>query len=130
MLSFLSPGWFLKRREARRFVELLFHEPPRRLDRTPLSMIQHLSRHLTKPGGFPPLPSRSKRVSCRLRFLPGQGRRQDRPGCAEWQGEPRSCWIRERPRRKGSDVAATTTATRGTPRPLRLLGGRRRRGVA
>jgi hypothetical protein len=28
MLSFLSPGWFLKRREARRFVELLFHEPP------------------------------------------------------------------------------------------------------
>ena len=30
----------------------------RRLDRTPLSMIHHLSWHLTKPGGFPPLPSR------------------------------------------------------------------------
>src|ERR1039458_10420281 len=67
MLSFLLPGWFLKRREARRFAELLFHEPPRRLDRTPLSMIHHLSWHLTKPGGFPPLPSRSKRVSCRDR---------------------------------------------------------------
>src|ERR1022692_3152798 len=58
MLSFLLPGWFLLRYEARRFVELLFHEPPRRLDRTPLSMIHHLSWHLTKPGGFPPLPSR------------------------------------------------------------------------
>src|ERR1035441_3201937 len=62
MLSFLLPSWFLKRREARRFAELLFHEPPRMLDRTPLSMIHHPSWHLTKPGGFPPLPSPSMRL--------------------------------------------------------------------
>ena len=40
MLSFLLSGWFLLRTDAGRFVELLFHEPPRRLDRTPLSIIQ------------------------------------------------------------------------------------------
>src|ERR1035441_34011 len=62
MLSFLLPSWFLKRREARRFAELLFHEPPRMLDRTPLSMIHHPSWHLTKPRGFPPLPSPSMRL--------------------------------------------------------------------
>jgi len=43
MLSFLLSGWFLLRTDARRFVELLFHEPPRRLDRTPLSMIHGLA---------------------------------------------------------------------------------------
>ena len=48
MLSFLLSGWFLLRTEARRFVELLFHEPPRSLDRTPLLMIHHLTWHLAK----------------------------------------------------------------------------------
>ena len=43
MLSFLLSGWFLLRYDARRFIELLFHEPPRRLDRTPVSMITDLA---------------------------------------------------------------------------------------
>ena len=49
MLLFLLPGWFQLRAEARRFVELLFHEPPRRLDRTPLSIIHDPAWHLTTP---------------------------------------------------------------------------------
>jgi hypothetical protein len=51
MLLFLLPGWFLLRTEARRFVELLFHEPPRRLDRTPLSIIHDPTWHLKMDAG-------------------------------------------------------------------------------